>query len=123
MLGMYYFHPYLSFSVQFMFPFSSFGQLCVLADQKWKSIFKQCWASLGGNNDTKLVGNEATQRAWENVASALCTSRHASRVHELLHTIPHSGRHNLDLQQYKQIVLYLQQVMSQNKVKKNAEKD
>ncbi|XP_073987659.1 amyotrophic lateral sclerosis 2 isoform X2 [Rhodnius prolixus] len=88
---------------------SSFGQLCVLADQKWKSIFKQCWASLGGNNDTKLVGNEATQRAWENVASALCTSRHASRVHELLHTIPHSGRHNLDLQQYKQIVLYLQQ--------------
>ncbi|KAK9511048.1 hypothetical protein O3M35_005697 [Rhynocoris fuscipes] len=88
---------------------SSFGQLCVPADQKWKSIFKQCWTSLGGSYEGKVIGNEATQRAWEGVAVALDTSRHGSRVHEVLHTIPQSARHSLDLQQYKQVVLYLQQ--------------
>lgn len=86
--------------------FRSYGHLCVGADHKWKSIFRQCCATLGISGEPK-TGD--TQKAWDNVASIL-GSKHGTRHHELLQTIPRFGRTSLDLTSYKQITAYLQQV-------------
>ncbi|BES88813.1 Vacuolar sorting protein 9 (VPS9) domain [Nesidiocoris tenuis] len=83
----------------------TFGQLSVGADQKWKSIFRQCYVTMGISGENKV--NE-TQKAWENIAAILGT-RHGTRHHELLQTIPTYGRGDLDLRSYKQVVAYLQQ--------------
>ncbi|CAB0003030.1 unnamed protein product, partial [Nesidiocoris tenuis] len=85
----------------------TFGQLSVGADQKWKSIFRQCYATMGISGENKV--NE-TQKAWENIAAILGT-RHGTRHHELLQTIPTYGRGDLDLRSYKQVVAYLQQAV------------
>uniref|UniRef100_A0A146M3M8 Alsin n=4 Tax=Lygus hesperus TaxID=30085 RepID=A0A146M3M8_LYGHE len=83
----------------------SFGNLCVGADQKWKSIFRQCCVTLGISGEAK---SSDTQKAWENIASIL-GNRHGTRHHELLQTIPQYGRSSLDVKSYKQVVAYLQQ--------------
>ncbi|KAL1123935.1 hypothetical protein AAG570_001705, partial [Ranatra chinensis] len=82
---------------------SSFGQLCVGADQKWKGIFRQCWTFLGASPDGK---SGETQRAWDNIAAAISATR-AVRHHDLLHTIPAYNRPDMDQEYYSQISAYL----------------
>ncbi|KAG8246923.1 agglutinin-like protein 2 [Homalodisca vitripennis] len=91
---------------------SSFGKLCVPPHQKWKPIFRQCWAALGAGADGKMAD---TQRAWDSVAVALAahpTSLH--RLHESLQTIPQFGRDSLDSQSYQSVCNYLNQAFESN---------
>ncbi|XP_014251710.1 alsin [Cimex lectularius] len=88
----------------------SFGLLCVPAEQKWKSIFRQCWSSLGVSGEGKP--NE-THQAWQNIATIL-GSRHGAKHHELLQVILTCGRTDLNLADYKQIIAYLQLAFENN---------
>ncbi|CAL7949033.1 unnamed protein product [Xylocopa violacea] len=58
---------------------TSFGKLCVSADQKWKAIFRQCYQKLGvpepGSKITGITDKfTETQRAWQNIASIITKS-------------------------------------------------
>lgn len=94
---------------KYKYYFSSFGKLCVSPNQKWKAIFRQCWASLGAGPDGKMAD---TQRAWESIAVALISRGPNQRPHERLQTIPQFGRDSLDVQSYKNICNYLNHVSS-----------
>ncbi|OCT63849.1 alsin [Xenopus laevis] len=51
------------------------GHLVVTADEKWKSIFNECWSHLG----CEIPGEGDTQKAWDNIAVALTTGRWQQR--------------------------------------------
>lgn len=43
------------------------GRLCVCAEEKWRSVFEECWRQLG----CEEPGQTDKQTAWENIAAAL----------------------------------------------------
>ncbi|KAJ9583748.1 hypothetical protein L9F63_021911 [Diploptera punctata] len=92
---------------------SSFGKLCVGANQKWKAIFRQCYQHLGISEQTGgKVGRTSgeVQRAWENVAVFINTSQHETRAScagDHLDTIPQFGRDSLDKESYLELQSYL----------------
>ncbi|XP_042192089.1 alsin [Callorhinchus milii] len=47
------------------------GNLAVLADEKWKAIFDECWSQLGCEN----TGQGDLDQAWDNIAVCLTTSQ------------------------------------------------
>ena len=49
--------------------FSKLGRLAVPADQKWKSVFDECWRRL----DCDSPGQGDRKRAWEKIAVTLTT--------------------------------------------------
>ncbi|KAM8933574.1 alsin isoform 2-T2 [Pelodytes ibericus] len=90
------------------------GHLSVLADDKWKGIFDECWSQLG----CESPGQGDVQKAWDNIAVALTTNRRQkqdspeplSRSHtqtlESLELIPqHVGPFTLE--KYEKIKMYL----------------
>ncbi|CAK9829874.1 ALS2 [Anthophora retusa] len=109
---------------------TSFGKLCVSADQKWKAIFRQCYQQLGvPESGTKPLGTTdksvETQRAWQNVASIITKSRQKSlerkklltntstskeknnEIIDELNKIPCFGNNKLTVQSYHEIHKYL----------------
>ncbi|XP_039281236.1 uncharacterized protein LOC111057944 [Nilaparvata lugens] len=96
----------------------SFGKFATHPNQKWKAIFRQCYAVMGvawespqSQRPTAAVAatGDQSQRAWEGVAAAL-GSAHAHRHHEKLQTIPDFGRgEQLDAEGYRMVVAYLGQ--------------
>ncbi|CAL8292457.1 unnamed protein product [Arctogadus glacialis] len=90
------------------------GRLCVCAEDKWPSVFEECWAALG----CTAPGQGPPSRAWEGIAVALTASRRhlqdspevmthsMSRTLESLEVIPqHSGP--ITMERYTKIRLYL----------------
>ncbi|XP_059911334.1 alsin isoform X2 [Gadus macrocephalus] len=90
------------------------GRLCVCAEDKWPSVFEECWAALG----CMAPGQGPPSRAWEGIAVALTASRRhlqdspevmtrsMSRTLESLEVIPqHSGP--ITMERYTKIRLYL----------------
>ncbi|XP_072541786.1 alsin isoform X2 [Salminus brasiliensis] len=51
------------------------GRYVVPAEQKWKAVFKECWSRLG----CETPGQGENERAWENIAIILTTSRRQQR--------------------------------------------
>lgn len=47
------------------------GRLCVCAEEKWRCVFEECWRELGCEDP----GQRDTQRAWDNICTALSSSR------------------------------------------------
>ncbi|XP_078407551.1 alsin [Cetorhinus maximus] len=47
------------------------GKLAVHPDEKWKAVFDQCWSQLG----CEAAGRGDVQKAWDNIAVCLTTSR------------------------------------------------
>uniref|UniRef100_A0A674E7C9 Alsin Rho guanine nucleotide exchange factor ALS2 n=1 Tax=Salmo trutta TaxID=8032 RepID=A0A674E7C9_SALTR len=47
------------------------GRLAVRPEEKWRAVFEECWMRLG----CEAPGQGENQRAWENIAEALTTSR------------------------------------------------
>lgn len=54
----------------FLLSHRKLGQLCVNADEKWCSVFQECWSQLG----CEETGRGCTPQAWENIALALSAS-------------------------------------------------
>ncbi|KAM4560172.1 alsin isoform 2-T2 [Odontesthes bonariensis] len=90
------------------------GRLCVCAEDKWQAVFEECWSQLGCDEP----GQGDHQKAWENVAVALTTSRQHiqdspetlsrshSKILESLEVIPrHEGP--FAMERYHTIHLYL----------------
>ncbi|KAF3857462.1 hypothetical protein F7725_009321 [Dissostichus mawsoni] len=90
------------------------GRLCVCAEDKWQAVFEECWSELG----CETPGQGENWKAWENIASALTTSRRLiqdspealsrsqSRTLESLEVIPqHEGP--ITMERYHTIRLYL----------------
>uniref|UniRef100_A0A673WNJ8 Alsin Rho guanine nucleotide exchange factor ALS2 n=1 Tax=Salmo trutta TaxID=8032 RepID=A0A673WNJ8_SALTR len=51
------------------------GRLAVRPEEKWRVVFEECWMRLG----CEAPGQGENQRAWENIAVALTTSRRQHR--------------------------------------------
>ncbi|XP_028835447.1 alsin isoform X2 [Denticeps clupeoides] len=51
------------------------GRLSVPSEEKWLSVFEECWSRLG----CETTGQGETSRAWENIAIELTTSRRQHR--------------------------------------------
>uniref|UniRef100_A0A8C7QMR0 Alsin Rho guanine nucleotide exchange factor ALS2 n=1 Tax=Oncorhynchus mykiss TaxID=8022 RepID=A0A8C7QMR0_ONCMY len=51
------------------------GRLAVRPEEKWRAVFEECWMRLG----CEAPGQGENQRAWENIAVALTTSRRQHR--------------------------------------------
>uniref|UniRef100_A0A8C7LDY8 Alsin Rho guanine nucleotide exchange factor ALS2 n=1 Tax=Oncorhynchus kisutch TaxID=8019 RepID=A0A8C7LDY8_ONCKI len=51
------------------------GRLAVPPEEKWRVVFEECWMRLG----CEAPGQGENQRAWENIAVALTTSRRQHR--------------------------------------------
>ncbi|XP_045063859.1 alsin isoform X1 [Coregonus clupeaformis] len=51
------------------------GRLAVRPEEKWRAVFEECWRRLG----CEAPGQGENQRAWENIAVALTTSRRQHR--------------------------------------------
>ncbi|TNM94009.1 hypothetical protein fugu_002185 [Takifugu bimaculatus] len=47
------------------------GRLCVCAEEKWRSVFEECWSQLG----CEEPGQRENQKAWENISAALTSNR------------------------------------------------
>ncbi|XP_029696280.1 alsin isoform X2 [Takifugu rubripes] len=90
------------------------GRLCVCAEEKWRSVFEECWSQLG----CEEPGQRENQKAWENISAALTSnrkhildshdmfSRSQSKLLESLEVIPrHSGP--ITAERYDAIRLYL----------------
>ncbi|XP_072236137.1 alsin isoform X2 [Leuresthes tenuis] len=90
------------------------GRLCVCAEDKWQAVFEECWSQLGCDEP----GQGDHQKAWENIAVALTTSRQHiqdspetlsrshSKILESLEVIPqHEGPFTME--RYHTIHLYL----------------
>ena len=95
--------------------FSSFGKLCVTANQKWTAIFRQCYQQLGVPEPTGTKGGKTTvdvQKVWENVAVVINNSQQESGVlsSDQLDTIPQFGRDRLDKESYQGLCSYLVKV-------------
>lgn len=54
---------------------SEVGRYAINAEQKWVAVFEECWSRLGC--ETPGVGEK--ERAWENIAVILTTSRRQQR--------------------------------------------
>lgn len=93
----------------------SFGKFSTPPSQKWKAIFRQCYAVMGVGAEPPPPpppGRRDCQRAWESVAAALGSQSPllSHRHHEKLQTIPDFGRGEmLDADSYKMVVAYLGQ--------------
>ena len=73
---------------------SKLGRLAVPPEEKWRVVFEECWMRLG----CEAPGQGENQRAWENIAVALTTSRrqHRDRLREQRpHTVLPSHIHSL----------------------------
>ncbi|XP_062948488.1 alsin isoform X3 [Cynocephalus volans] len=55
--------------------FRKLGNLAVLADEKWKAVFDECWRQLG----CESPGQGEVWKAWDNIAVALTTNRRQHR--------------------------------------------
>jgi hypothetical protein len=94
---------------------SSFGKLCVAANQKWKAIFRQCYQQLGVPEPTGPKGDKTNldvQKVWENVAVVINNSQQERGVlsSDQLDTIPQFGRDRLDKESYQGLHSYLVKV-------------
>jgi hypothetical protein len=94
---------------------SSFGKLCVAANQKWKAIFQQCYQQLGVAEPTGAKGGKANvkvQKVWENVAVIINNSQQERGVvsRDQLDIIPQFGRDELDKESYQGLHSYLVKV-------------
>ncbi|RZF39085.1 hypothetical protein LSTR_LSTR016064 [Laodelphax striatellus] len=93
----------------------SFGKFSTPPSQKWKAIFRQCYAVMGVGAEPPPPpppGRRDCQRAWESVAAALGSQSLllSHRHHEKLQTIPDFGRGEmLDADSYKMVIAYLGQ--------------
>uniref|UniRef100_A0A8C7JN54 Alsin Rho guanine nucleotide exchange factor ALS2 n=1 Tax=Oncorhynchus kisutch TaxID=8019 RepID=A0A8C7JN54_ONCKI len=67
------------------------GRLAVRPEQKWRAVFEECWMRLG----CEAPGQGENQRAWENIAVALTTSR---RLHRDCPEMNLSQSHNITLE-------------------------
>ncbi|XP_057324785.1 alsin isoform X2 [Microplitis mediator] len=107
----------------------SFGKLCVLPDQKWKAIFRQCYQQLGVSepnirNVNSSLNNDKLlecQKLWENVAVIINKSHEKSlrrdrspskntekkNNNDLLNKIPQFGQDKITLISYNEIHNYL----------------
>ena len=108
----------------------SFGKLCVPPDQKWRAIFRQCYAHLGISepNAKSLFSNSdktaETQRIWQNVAVIINKShqkmlesrerpptnsivKDKDKSKEFLNKIPSYGQDKLSLASYSELHEYL----------------
>lgn len=112
-----------------MFIVRSFGKLCVLPDQKWKAIFRQCYQQLGISephirNVNSLLNNDKLlecQKLWQNVAVIINKSHEKSlrrdrspskntekkNNNDLLNKIPQFGQDKITLSSYNEIHNYL----------------
>jgi hypothetical protein len=98
---------------------SSFGKLCVAANQKWKAIFRQCYQQLGVPQPTGAKGSKTRvdlQKVWENVAVVINNSQRERGIPSSgqLDTIPQFGRDSLDKESYQELRLYLVKVRKRN---------
>jgi hypothetical protein len=98
---------------------SSFGKLCVAANQKWKAIFRQCYQQLGVPELTGAKGskpNVELQKVWENVAVVINNSQQDRRIPPSNHldTIPQFGRDKLDKESFQELRSYLVKVQKGN---------
>uniref|UniRef100_A0A3P9CMV9 Alsin Rho guanine nucleotide exchange factor ALS2 n=1 Tax=Maylandia zebra TaxID=106582 RepID=A0A3P9CMV9_9CICH len=109
-----YFKPHLFDTDKDKTQAMKLGHLCVCAEDKWPAVFEECWSQLG----CEAPGRGEPEKAWENIAVALTTSRRhildspdvLSRSHnktlESLEVIPqHVGPITMD--RYNAIRLYL----------------
>uniref|UniRef100_A0A8C8FBW3 Alsin Rho guanine nucleotide exchange factor ALS2 b n=1 Tax=Oncorhynchus tshawytscha TaxID=74940 RepID=A0A8C8FBW3_ONCTS len=67
------------------------GRLAVRPEEKWRAVFEECWMRLG----CEAPGQGENQRAWENIAVALTTSRRELRDCPEMNLSP---SHNLTLE-------------------------
>uniref|UniRef100_A0A4W5N1U1 Alsin Rho guanine nucleotide exchange factor ALS2 n=1 Tax=Hucho hucho TaxID=62062 RepID=A0A4W5N1U1_9TELE len=92
------------------------GRLAVRPEEKWRVVFEECWMRLG----CEAPGQGENQRAWENIAVALTTSRrqhrdspemNLSRTHnrtlESLEFIPQQHVGPVTMEKYDSIRRYL----------------
>ncbi|KAJ4433880.1 hypothetical protein ANN_16193, partial [Periplaneta americana] len=91
---------------------SSFGKLCVAANQKWKAIFRQCYQQLGIVEQSGGKGgktNVELHKVWENVAVLINNSQQERGIPAVdqLDTIPQFGRETLDQESYQELRSYL----------------
>ncbi|PNF38029.1 hypothetical protein B7P43_G02377 [Cryptotermes secundus] len=91
---------------------SSFGKLCVAANQKWMAIFRQCYQQLGMPEPMGTKGaktNVELQKVWEKVAVVINNSQQERGIpsSDQLDTIPQFGRDRLDKESYQELRLYL----------------
>jgi amyotrophic lateral sclerosis 2 protein len=98
---------------------SSFGKLCVAANQKWKAIFRQCYQQLGVPEPTAAKGNKPNvelQKVWENVAVVINNSRQERKIpsSDHLDIIPQFGRDRLAKASYQELRSYLVKVWNGN---------
>ncbi|XP_075898354.1 alsin isoform X5 [Nelusetta ayraudi] len=90
------------------------GQLCVSAEEKWCSVFQECWSQLG----CEEMGRGHAPQAWENITLALSVgrqqpqqdspeslSRSHSRTLDSLEVPQHHGP--ISMERYSDIRLYL----------------
>ncbi|XP_078085206.1 alsin isoform X2 [Mustelus asterias] len=66
-----YFKPNLYESDQEKSRVLKLGKLAVHPDEKWKAVFDECWSQLG----CVCAGQGSVQKAWDNIAVCLTTSR------------------------------------------------
>ncbi|KAG8034358.1 hypothetical protein G9C98_007434 [Cotesia typhae] len=101
----------------------SFGKLCVLPDQKWQAIFRQCYEQLGIAQSNVRNVNSSTdksmefQRLWQNVAVIINKSHEKDRSslkniekrtnNDLLNKIPQFGKDKITLKEFNEIHNYL----------------
>ncbi|GLH04955.1 Alsin homolog [Gryllus bimaculatus] len=112
----------------------SFGKLCVAAHQKWKAIFRQCYAQLGVTGISETVAaktgtgsprpNVDLQKIWENVAVLITSSRQEAlrrsrsglineeSTNDSLDTIPQFASEKLTKETYKELRKYLGKLCS-----------
>lgn len=113
--------------------FSSFGKLCVLPNQKWNGLFRQCIQQIGipdsiltplGNHIVNVRTPISNKKVWQNVAVSLSHANKDSSIGyaksammkstnldtEQLNMIPTFGQSTLTLESFNEIKIYLNKV-------------